>query len=57
MTPKLQKMLAHAVETTSANLIKVSTTLLEKNPEIALVSDGGQNPIDVKEAVGLKLVS
>ena len=57
MTPKLQKMLAHKMEATSANLIKVSTTLLEKNPEIALGSDGGQNPIDVKEAVGLKLAS
>ena len=57
MTPKLQKMLAHAVETTSANLINLSSTLLEKNPEIAVGSDVANNPIDVKKAVNLKMAS
>ena len=55
MMPKLQKMLAHAMETASANLKNLSTTLLENNPEIALGSDVGENSIDVKEAVDLKL--
>ena len=55
MRPKLQKMLSHAMETTSVNLTDLSSTLLEKNPEIAVGSDVGRNPIDVKEAVNLKL--
>ena len=55
MAPKLKKMLAHALETTSAKLVKVSTPLLENNPDFGVSNDITSKSIDIKEAVDLKL--
>ena len=57
MAPKLQKMLGHALETVSANLVKVSTNLLENNPDLGVSNDIASKSIDIKEAVDLKLAS
>ena len=55
MKPKLQKMRGHALETASANLVKVSTNLLENNPDLGISNDIASKSIDIKEAVDLKL--
>ena len=48
-------MLGHALETVSANLVKVSTNLLENNPDLGVSNDIASTSIDIKEAVDLKL--
>ena len=43
------------METVSANLVKVSTNLLENNPDLGVSNDIASKSIDIKGAVDLKL--